>query len=586
MNSASMLCLLSRGFVGIADRHLLDARAAPAFCCAALAPGVGDGDVQQDDQQEQESAEAPGEIQLREFRAEEGDLRVGGDVAQRDEREPIGQRERHEQYNQVGRADILDDGPEEAGKLKLRTFVHQGERLVVFGAVVGLHFFATEDEREQERLDSAEHHEQERAAPEVELVDRAGCKPEDGGEAADKGDGANRRDGLSAAELEIVFAEADQRLDDRNGAGDACEEEQGEPYCLQDSAEWECAEHVRHGLEAEPEGTELRAFLDVRARDDDRDGNDDRAADDDFGKAVRSAGGKGGENQVFLGLEVACVAPDDAHAEAHGKEHLACGRHPDLGISELAKVRVPHEGKPLADIRERKHAHHEDDAEDKQDGHANLVHALDALAHAEGEDDHIAGERDEEEENCDGDGAYACLEHDEVAEELRHRGAALGRDFHELARERVVGECEDPRLDEHVVENDEDGRQEADGTQVFCPRLLLAEDDVERARGSAVALPARVAAECPFHPRERDAQQEEGDEVGDDECATAVSGCLYRESKEVAEPDCRTGDSEDDSYFGAPVFTIVLHALKIRQSQRYGNCGVPITANKNHLEGS
>ena len=85
-----MLCLLSRGFVGIADRHLLDARASPALCLAAFAPGVGDGDVQQDDQQEQESAEAPGEIQLREFRAEEGDLRVGGDVAQCDERETIG----------------------------------------------------------------------------------------------------------------------------------------------------------------------------------------------------------------------------------------------------------------------------------------------------------------------------------------------------------------------------------------------------------------------------------------------------------------------------------------------------------------
>ena len=421
----------------------------------------------------------------------------------------------------------------------------------------------TEDEREDERLDGAEHHEQERAAPEVEFVDRAGCKPEDGGEAADEGDCADGRDGLSAAELEVVFAEADERLDDGNGAGDARKEEQGEPDRLQDAAERKRAEHVRHGLETEPEGAELGAFLDVRARDDDRDGDDDRTADDDFGKSVRGAGRKGGENQVFLGFEVARVAPDDTHAETHGEEHLARGRHPDLGVGEFAEVRVPHEGKALADIRERQHAHHEDDAEDKQDGHANLVHAFDALAHAEGEDDHVAGERDEEEEYGDGDGAHACLEHDEVAEELRHRGAALGRDFHELARERVVGEREDPRLDEHVVENDEDGRQEADGTQVLCPGLLLAEDDVERARGGAVALPARIAAECPFHPRERDAQQEEGDEVGDDECATAVGGRLYGESKEVAEPDRRTGDSEDDSNLGTPVFTILVHAINL-----------------------
>ena len=54
VNSASMLVLLYGagrvvGFVGIADRYLLDVFTAALFGGAALAPGVGDGDIQQDD---------------------------------------------------------------------------------------------------------------------------------------------------------------------------------------------------------------------------------------------------------------------------------------------------------------------------------------------------------------------------------------------------------------------------------------------------------------------------------------------------------------------------------------------------------
>ena len=100
---------------------------------------------------------------------------------------------------------------------------------------------------------------------------------------------------------------------------------------------------------------------------------------------------------------------------------------------------------------------------------------------------------------------------------------------------------------------------------MLCPGLLLAEYDVERTRGGAVVVAARVAPEGPFHPGERDAQKEESDEVRDNKCAAAVGGRLYGESEEVAKPDCRTRDSEDDSYLGAPVFTFLTHALKFKQ---------------------
>ena len=76
VNSASILVLLYGagrivGFVGIAERHLLDVLAAPLFGGAALAPGVGDGDVQEDKEQKQEPAESPGEADLREGMPEE-----------------------------------------------------------------------------------------------------------------------------------------------------------------------------------------------------------------------------------------------------------------------------------------------------------------------------------------------------------------------------------------------------------------------------------------------------------------------------------------------------------------------------------
>ena len=227
--------------------------------------------------------------------------------------------------------------------------------------------------------------------------------------------------------------------------------------------------------------------------------------------------GKRRKREVFLGLEVACVAEDDAHAEAHGEEHLACCRHPHLGTGEFGEVRVPHEGEALADTVEREHACHENEAHDKEDGHAYLVGALDTLAHAEREHAHVAGERDEEEYEGYGNGAHA-----------------------------------------------EDGRQESDGPEMLGPALLLVENDVESARCGAVVVAARIAPEAPFHPREGNPEKHESDEVGDDKGAATVGGRLHREAQEVAEPDGGTCDCEDYAQLGTPVFTIALHCDTLR----------------------
>jgi hypothetical protein len=77
-----------------------------------------------------------------------------------------------------------------------------------------------------------------------------------------------------------------------------------------------------------------------------------------------------------------------------------------------------------------------------------------------------------------------------------------------------------------------------------------------------VVVEACRTAQSPFHPGEGNAQEQECDEVGDNEGTAAVGGCLYGESKEVAETYGGTCHSEDYTDLGTPIFSIVLHAPK------------------------
>jgi hypothetical protein len=88
---------------------------------------------------------------------------------------------------------------------------------------------------------------------------------------------------------------------------------------------------------------------------------------------------------------------------------------------------------------------------------------------------------------------------------------------------------------------------------------LLVQNVVESAWGGAVVLVTGCAAKRPFHPRKGNAQKQEGDEVGDNECATTVCGCLHRESQEVAESDGGTRDSENHAQLRTPVVSRAFH---------------------------
>ena len=500
-------------------------------CCTALFPGEVYGDVQEDYEQKQESAHAPGKANLREFAAQEGDLGVGGNVAQQQYAQAVVDHPCYKDDSQVDGADVHDDGADKAGELQGCTVVHQGEsfafRLAVFADDIGL--AATENESENEGLDGAEHHQQETTAPEVEFIHGTCGKAENAYQATQEGHGARGGDSLFTLEFQVIFAETDERLDDRNGAGDTGNKEHGEPECLEESAERQLAEYERHGLETEAEGTELGTFFDVIACDKHGHRNHDGAAQDNFGKAVGCTGGQGRKDQVFLGFQVACIAENDSHAEAHGEEHLARCRKPYGGVENFRKVRVPYESKTLADVANGEYAHHKNNAHNQENRHGHLVHAFDALAHAERQKAHVAGERNQEEQDGGRNGAHLGVQHDVVAEEFLHRFVTAGDHFHELARGGIVSERQNPGLYEHVVETDEQRGEQPQRTQVLCPRLFT-EDIVESTWGGTVVLVACGASECPFHPGKGDAEEQEGDEVGDDKGSATVRGCLYRKT--------------------------------------------------------
>ena len=356
-------------------------------CSTAALPGEVNENVQQNHQRQQESAHAPGKANLREFATEEGDLGIGGNVAQQQHAHAVVNDPCYKDNGQVDGANIHDNRPKEAGELEGCTVVHEGEgfvfRLAVFTNHVGL--AATENESENEGLNGTEHHQQEATAPEVEFIDCAGSKAKDSHEAAQERHDTRSGYGALPVNLQVIFAEADQWLDNRDSAGDACDKEHGEPECLEEAAEGQLAEHERHGLEAQAEGSELGAFFDVVAGNEHGHRNHDGTAQNDFGKAVGGACGQGRKHQVFFGFQVASVAENDTHTETHGEEHLARGGKPHGGVKDFRKVRVPNEGKALADIANGKHANHKDNAHDQENRHGHLVHAFNALTHAERE---------------------------------------------------------------------------------------------------------------------------------------------------------------------------------------------------------
>ena len=136
----------------------------------------------------------------------------------------------------------------------------------------------------------------------------------------------------------------------------------------------------------------------------------------------------------------------------------------------------------------------------------------------------------------------------------RHRGRAVDP-------EPAGGELEEvadrPRLDEDVVERHrerDDGREDAE-----IAAEAPAPEEAHDARPRMESLLAAVAAHRPLGPSDRDAEEEEGAEVRDEEGTAAVLGRLARKAEEVSEADRGARDGQDDAEAGAPLLSVSVH---------------------------
>ena len=69
---------------------------------------------------------------------------------------------------------------------------------------------------------------------------------------------------------------------------------------------------------------------------------------------------------------------------------------------------------------------------------------------------------------------------------------------------------------------------------------------------------AALAADGPFHPAQRDTQQQESHEIGNHEGAAAILGGQAGEAKEIAEADSAAGHGQHGSEIGGPEFLFVI----------------------------
>src|SRR3972149_9607358 len=88
-----------------------------------------------------------------------------------------------------------------------------------------------------------------------------------------------------------------------------------------------------------------------------------------------------------------------------------------------------------------------------------------------------------------------------------------------------------------------------------------------------------MAPDGPFHPEERDAHEDERNQVGDEECAPAVLRGLRRKAKEIPETHRVAGHREDEPDAAAPAFATCHDSIVLRRSggrQRGCAAGRPI----------
>ena len=81
-------------------------------------------------------------------------------------------------------------------------------------------------------------------------------------------------------------------------------------------------------------------------------------------------------------------------------------------------------------------------------------------------------------------------------------------------------------------------------------------DRVQDPRGVVLAIAAAEPAHRPLAPGDRDAEEQEADDIGDHEGAAAVVDGLPGKAEEIAQPDGGAGHRQHDAELRAPVFPL------------------------------
>ena len=128
-----------------------------------------------------------------------------------------------------------------------------------------------------------------------------------------------------------------------------------------------------------------------------------------------------------------------------------------------------------------------------------------------------------------------------------------------------------PAFHVDVVYIDAEAGQDAENAEVFPERLLC--NELEDGGRTVATQNAAAAADGPFHPAERETQQQEAAEIGHHEGTAAVLGGQAGETQEVTETDGAAGYGQHHTEVCFPVVCLGCVAHGIRR--REGGLSVP-----------
>ena len=247
-----------------------------------------------------------------------------------------------------------------------------------------------------------------------------------------------------------------------------------------------------------------------------------------FEGGVRETCDQRRSRQIGLALEVGSVGHHDAESHGQGEEDLREGREPHLRVGQSHPVRGKEGVESFQCAGQEQGAHDERQEEDDQEGQEDAVCCFHSPVDAQAYD-----QQDEHPHQSQGDGDG----HDRRPAE-GVTGCYLQEGFEEESlgvappgfRHGVDDVLCGPCHDSCVVDEDD----EADGDAEPAEELTLGVHAAQRPRrGATEFVPDSV-----FEPQDRDAGEQQGNEVRNEEGAAAVGVGHPGESPNISQSDC------------------------------------------------